>query len=240
MMVLVITGIKEDHIVKNMRKILTFRSLLKNQLQLPLYDIDNNIYHTAIIGSQEWILENLKVTKYANGDIIPNVTIDATWDTLLTGAYCWFDNNIIHKTPRGALYNFYAISDIRGLVYFTKGGILETGYRVATQTDYDILIALAGGLTVAGGKLKEVGVVNWYDPNIGATDDYGWKGIPGGYRNDDGTFYLHVNQELMLWSSTSGVGTYAKYFQLNQGSIIMTRSDYQKQAGFTVRCVRDI
>lgn len=79
-----------------------------------IFDIDGNEYHTVIIGSQEWIVENLKVTKYADGTSIPNLTVDADWiaedgSAGHDGAYCWYDNDIANKPDYGALYNWFAV-----------------------------------------------------------------------------------------------------------------------------------
>lgn len=79
-----------------------------------IFDIDGNEYHTVIIGTQEWIVENLKVTKYADGTSIPNLTVDADWiaedgSAGHDGAYCWYDNDIANKPVYGALYNWYAV-----------------------------------------------------------------------------------------------------------------------------------
>ncbi|MCP4790448.1 MAG: hypothetical protein GY881_09470, partial [Gammaproteobacteria bacterium] len=80
-----------------------------------LIDSDGNTYPTITIGNQVWMLENLRVTHYRNGDAIPNVTDDTGWSGLSTGAYCWYDNDQATNEKYGALYNWYTVDDSRGL-----------------------------------------------------------------------------------------------------------------------------
>src|ERR1035438_10084307 len=75
-------------------------------------DIDGNVYHTVTIGTQVWMVENLKVTHYRNGDAIPYVTDNTAWQSLSTGAFCWYNNDAAtYKATYGALYNFYTVAD---------------------------------------------------------------------------------------------------------------------------------
>lgn len=78
-------------------------------------DIDGNVYHTIVIGTQTWMLENLKTTKYSNGDPIPNITDSLTWVSLETGAYCNYNNDENNSVIYGRLYNWYSVNDSRKL-----------------------------------------------------------------------------------------------------------------------------
>lgn len=141
-------------------------------------DIDGNIYHTIKIGTQVWMVENLKTKHYINGDLIPNITNLIEWDNLKTGAYCDFDNNAAYSEIYGKLYNWYTIKDARK--------IAPTGWHVSSYEDWATLCDYLGGTSIAGGKLKEVGVDYWYEPNVGATNEVGFTALEGGAHQTGG------------------------------------------------------
>jgi len=138
-------------------------------------DIDGNVYQTVKIGNQWWMMENLKVTSYRNGEAIPNVTDTTEWYNLTTGAYCYYDNDAYNTTIYGRLYNWYSINDSRS--------IAPTGWHVPTDEEWTTVINYLGGESVAGGKLKENGTTHWTSPNNGATNESGFSALPGGYRH---------------------------------------------------------
>lgn len=201
-----------------------------------LVDLDGNEYTTITIGAQEWIVENLKVTKYADGSAIPNITDGILWGADTLGTYCWYDNDIINKTPYGALYNWYAETNVKELVYFEKDGVQQSDWRIPTSNDWDTLITNMGEYAIAGGKLKEMGLGHWLDPNLGATDIIKFKGLPGGYRDNAGGF----NQlgELGMFFVYNAITSINK--QLSYNSEEVTGDPTNKNYGFSVRCVRDI
>jgi uncharacterized protein (TIGR02145 family) len=214
-----------------------------------LTDYDNNIYTSVIIGNQEWIVENLKVTHYADGTSIPNLTDNTEWKADTTGAYCWYDNDRDYKTPYGALYNQYAVNNVHNLVYFKRGGVHEPGWRVPTTADILTLIDVlgAGDWSVVGGKLKEIGEIHWNTPNEGATDEVGWKGIGGGNRyidilTGDGFGSMHVFGDYL--TSEYGPGweegefAYSYYLDYNETSI--SAGNFPRYCGQSVRCIRNI
>ena len=197
-------------------------------------DIDGNVYQTVTIGNQEWLAENLKVTHYRNGEVIPNETDDNTWDSLTTGAWCTYDNSGNEDTVAtyGRLYNWYAVSDSRD--------IAPTGWHVATDAEWQMLVDSLGGDTVAGGQLKEVGTTHWASPNTGATNESGFSALPGGYRGgSSGGTYNVVGIVAYFWSSTefSSVGAWNR--SLSYGYSDLYRGSSGKGDGFSVRCVRD-
>jgi uncharacterized protein (TIGR02145 family) len=151
------------------------------------------------------------------------------WALATTGAYCYYNNDIANKTPYGALYNWYAVNNAHGLA--------PTGWRVPDDTDWNTLIAYAGGSLVAGGKLKEQGITHWTTPNTGATDEYGFNSLPGGYRGFAGAFgaILLSNH---LWSSTDVANP--PYKRTQSSTIVLTQGNDSKGVGMTVRCMRDI
>ena len=156
-------------------------------------DIDGNLYYAVIIGSQCWMAENLKTTKYRNGDAIPNVTDNTTWSALITGALCNYNNDANNMTTYGRLYNWYAVSDSRN--------IAPVGWHVPTDVELTTLTDYLGGLSIAGNKLKEPGTTHWASPNTGAVNETGFTALPGGYRVSSGSF-SNLGNNGYWWSST--------------------------------------
>ena len=201
-----------------------------------LTDIDGNVYKTVTIGTQVWMAENLKTSKYRNGDPIPNVTDDATWIALTTGAYCWYNNDAANYKPTyGALYNWYAVADNRN--------IAPLGWHVATDAEWTTLVTFLGGASVAGGKMKEAGTSHWMYPNSNATNSSGFTALPGGGRvrsNNPEVLFLNVGLHGSWWSSTERDATYVWYHDIYYGNDGYARSFYSKiVGGLSIRCVRD-
>jgi uncharacterized protein (TIGR02145 family) len=169
------------------------------------------------------------------------VTVTPGWQSTMLGSYCWYNNDLANKVIYGALYNWFAINNAAGLVYFERNGVQEVGYRVPTEPDFQKLITYLGGSAVTGGKLKEIGTTHWNNPNLSATDEVGFKLLPGGDRSDSSTFE-NINQTAILWSATEGQysPTGAYFFYASYLNAILGRVLYRKTGGFSVRCVRDI
>ena len=194
-------------------------------------DIDGNVYHTVNIGTQVWMVENLEVTRYLNGDPLPNITDSTEWDNLTTGAYCDFDNNTSNTSVYGHLYNWYAVNDSRNLC--------PSGWHVPTDNDWAILIDYLGGEEMAGGMLKETDTVFWHSPNTGATNKSGFTGLPGGCRRHDGPFHYGAYYGFW-WTATEVDPQLVWYRMLVHDSPGCFRNHYGKDYGLSVRCVRDL
>lgn len=206
---------------------------------LPVTDLDSNSYTTVIIGTQEWTVENLLVTKYADNTAIANQTVDGTWAADTTGAYCLYNNDAPTGAIYGNLYNWYAVNNAKGLVHLTRNSVRETDWRIPTTTDWATLKAYIGGQTGGGGKLKETGTTHWTTPNTGATDTYGFKALGSGTRDDTGAFGS-LTQTFAAWTSTAdGVSTAWSF-----GAVYTTANsfdyNYNKAYGLAIRCVRDL
>ena len=197
-------------------------------------DIDGNVYHTVTIGTQVWMVENLKTTKYRNGDLIPNVTGDAEWAGLTTGAYCNNNNDGSIAGTYGRLYNWYAVNDIRN--------IAPAGWHVASKTEWTTLTDFLGGQEVAGGKLKETGTTHWESPNTGAANQTGFTALPGGERKSvtgvNHTFWFDGKWGYW-WSSHSVDADWANMWYMHHESSSCSRGISYKYCGYSVRCVRD-
>ena len=192
-------------------------------------DIDGNVYQTVSIGTQCWMKENLKVSKYRNGDPIPTNLTDAAWSAATTGAYAIYNNDAANNTTYGKLYNWYAVADSRNLC--------PTGWHVPSDGEWTTLENYLGGSSVAGGKLKSTSTL-WNAPNSNATNESGFSGLPGGYRYYNGSYY-DIGDYGGWWSATeySSPNAWGRYLFYNLG--YSARNYYDKQGGFSVRCLRD-
>jgi uncharacterized protein (TIGR02145 family) len=200
-------------------------------------DIDNNRYDIITIGTQTWMAENLKTTRYNDGTVIPLVTDGAAWGTASTNGapgYCWYNNESSNLISYGALYNWYAINTT------TNGNknVCPTGWHVPTDGEWTTLTDALGGIGVAGGKMKEAGFDHWVSPNTDATNESGFAGLPGGLRNSFGTFF-NVGNDGNWWSSTEDDTPSAWYRYLSYYYGNVYRYGYSKGSGFSVRCLRD-
>lgn len=197
---------------------------------LQVTDIDGNVYTTVTIGTQVWMVENLKVTSYNDSTPIANVTDNIAWINLTSGAYCWYNNNgTIYKNPYGALYNWFTVSTLK---------LCPTGWHVPTDAEWTILTDYLGGSSEAGGKLKETGTTHWNSPNNGATNETGFTALPGGYRHYDATFN-NIGNVGHWWSLTMWDPSMVYGRGMDSGSSLVKRDFYFKVAGLSVRCLRD-
>lgn len=159
------------------------------------------------------------------------------WIEDLAGAYCWYNNNIANKTPYGALYNWHAVNSAHGLLYFEYGGAESLGWRVPYKSSFETLISILGGQLIAGGKLKEIGVTHWDAPNTGATDEYGFEAVGGGWRDNVG--FEGLKTRALLWTQT--LDTYDAWalllYNIATDAVIWNPELFW---GCSVRCMRDI
>jgi uncharacterized protein (TIGR02145 family) len=192
-----------------------------------VFDDDGNAYHLVKIGNQVWMVENLRTTKYNDGTSIPLIRDGKAWSVLKTPGYCWYNNDIGHKEPYGALYNWYTVN---------TGKLAPEGWCIPTDEEWTVLSDYLGGCSVAGGKLKETGFDHWEEPNIGATNEVGFCAIPGNCRNNDGSFYS-MNRYGYWWSSTEydSSSVYNRGLSFYYGT--MNRYSDDKGCGFSVRLV---
>ena len=205
-------------------------------------DIDGNIYQTVTIGTQTWMVENLKTTKYNDGTKIPLVTADTSWLKLTTPGYCWYKDTSTNKDTYGALYNWYAVN---------TGKLCPSGWHVPKDSDWSVLIKFLDKNAkpdsfpesgIAGGKLKETGTAHWLSPNMGATNETGFTALPGGLRDANWKIAFSFGFTLSSgywWSSTEfdANNAWLRYMDFNLSYVC--RSKNSKLNGFSVRCVKD-
>jgi uncharacterized protein (TIGR02145 family) len=193
-------------------------------------DIDGNAYTTIICGTQEWMVENLKTTKYNDGTDIPLVTDPTAWWSLGTAGFCWYKNDeTTYKSTYGAIYNWYAVN---------TGKLCPTGWHVPTITDWVTLVTYLGGDTLVGGKLKETGTDHWMSPNYGANNYGGFTALPAGSRNSNGTFE-NLGYIARWWTSTETSDLSAWYRSLSYSNSASQKGYGSKTFGYSVRCVKN-
>jgi len=198
-------------------------------------DIDGNSYNTLQIGTQCWIKSNLKVSKYGNGDAIPTGLGAADWRSTNTGAYAILLNDNSNDAIYGKLYNWYAVADNRGLC--------PTGWHVPTDAEWTTLTTYLGGEGVAGGKMKVTGTTYWNIQNTGATNESGFSGLPGGFRNDGDTDYYNIGRGAYFWSATeSSRDGFSWARDLLDYDVFVTKvgdNGVDRNMGLSVRCLKD-
>ena len=193
-------------------------------------DADGNHYAVVQIGTQIWMAENLKTTSYRNNDPIPYIAVDTSWFNLSTGAYCYYNHDINNYFIYGNLYNWFTVYDIRN--------IAPVGWHVPSDSEWTTLTTYLGGISLAGAKLKKNCSTLWHSPNIGATNETGFTGLPGSYRDISGPFD-YIGHAGFWWSSTEHDIVTAGFWQISYGYLNVNTGDGTKTGGLSVRCVMD-
>lgn len=232
-------------------------------LGMAITDFDNNSYSTIIINDQEWMQSNLNVSHFNNGDVIPQVQDEYDWINTTSPAWCYYANNTENGVVYGKLYNYYAVSDPRGLA--------PNGWRIPSFSDWESLINFIDNLRGddynksfnASGFMQE-GSSHWSETNTIATNISGFTALPGGYRGYASTnsvpvraIFNNLNSYAHFWvsdniddvevsdSSGSIQGLIAYTVNIkdeanstganNTGKIFVSR----KITGYSVRCIKN-
>lgn len=193
-------------------------------------DADGNYYSVVKIGTQTWMAENLRTSSYRYGESIINRTDPDTWQTKI-GEWCYHNNNVANNTKYGKLYNWHSISDSRN--------ISPTSWHVASDNEWNTLMMFLGGESIAGGKLKVTGTVDWQTPNNNAANETGFSALPSGARSWNGSFW---DEKLYSrwWSSTEA--STVQGWSWSVGSLygnLWRDNGYSKEWGMAVRCIKD-
>ena len=193
-------------------------------------DKDGNVYTSVTIGTQIWMVENLKTTKLNDGSSITYITDKNQWEFLTTPGLGWWSNDeATYKDPYGAYYNWNAVK---------SGKLCPSGWHVPSDSEWTTLISFLGGEDVAGGKLKETGTVHWKSPNTGASNESGFTAVGGGYRYYFGT-YSNFGANGIYWSSTEYNADEAWTFACGYASTKTWINSYYKPFGYNVRCLKN-
>ncbi len=196
-------------------------------------DVDGNHYTATTILSQVWTVENLRTTKFANGESIQNITDMESWRNATGPAWSYYENDATFNHPFGKLYNWYAVSDARNLC--------PTGWHTPSEEEWTTLFSVLGGEGDAGRYLKERGTVHWLTTDPSVTNELRFTALPGGAKSAT-SFSYPMGVLGLFWSSTARTDESARgYYLVNYNSSVGSPQlpDFKKQAGHSVRCVKD-
>ena len=201
----------------------------------PITDADGNVYTSVKIGTQEWMVQNLRTTKYSDGTAIPNVTGNTQWKALSTGAWCHYDNDSSqYEATYGKLYNWHAVNTSK---------LCPTDWHVPTDAEWTVLTDYLSANGHDGKEGTALKATSGWSSGGNGTDEYGWLGLPGGYRDANGNFgRIDVNG--YWWSSSEDnkgnswiSDAWVRYIHSGFGNVYRNYS--YKEDGFSVRCLSD-
>ena len=202
-------------------------------LKAQVTDKDGNNYTTVKIGKQQWMVENLDVSHFRNGDSIPEVENGADWQKAGDAgkpAWCYYKGDPANGKTYHKLYNWYAVNDSRGLA--------PTGWHIPSTSEWADITDYLGGGAIGGRHLKEASTSHWASPNSGADNSSGFTALPGGSRGFNGTF-VNIGDNGYWWSSSEYDNSNAWNSFLLYSHNFVYWNYYYKLYGFSVRCVKD-
>jgi uncharacterized protein (TIGR02145 family) len=222
-----------------MKKLLLFGALIISSnlsAQTPgggVTDIDGNTYETVVIGTQEWMASNLRVSRYNNGDSIlfePNL---ANWNSLSVGAFTWHSNDQNYDLTYGKLYNWFTVSDSRG--------VCPTGWHIPETNEFSELFTTLGGTGVAGGAMKDTIPGYWNAPNTGANNSSGFNALPGAGVNSPLSIFGPLGENAQWWTSSETISDPSKADRIiiyyNMASALYDNAP--KPVGLSLRCLQN-
>ncbi|MHC1731699.1 MAG: FISUMP domain-containing protein [Bacteroidales bacterium] len=187
-------------------------------------DADNNVYNTTVIGSQTWMAENLRTTKFKDGASIPGIKDNEAWSTQIVPAFCWPDNDSVSYSISGAIYNWYAVS---------SGKLCPSGWHVPSDSEWSVLLSFMAGRE---NELMKGDYWNYSDylwnPGINQT---GFSADMSRMRDAAGYFNMSVYSH--LWSNSELNGDEARYAMIFYDYSGMNHGI--KSSGIQVRCLKD-
>jgi uncharacterized protein (TIGR02145 family) len=186
-------------------------------------DIDGNVYKTVVVNGIEWMTENLNTSRYQNGDTIPNII--GSWQNNLIGSWCYYFDNQIYECPYGKLYNWYAVSDNRGLC--------PAGWQVPSDEEWT---AFGWYFNNAPDAIKSTGDTYWNGDNSNATNGFGFSALPAGIKGTLGFYY--IGDVAHWWSRTQFNIAQAWQRSLQDYGTLYYRSTNDTKSGISVRCIR--
>ena len=206
-----------------------------------VYDIDNNMYHTVTIGTQTWLVENLRTTRYRNGDVISNVINNLSWTSAVSGAWCYYNNDATNGSKYGKLYNWYAANDSRK--------IAPIGWHIPTDYEWEILekyesANFGNSISVAKALAATTDWTTSY--NVGSIgndilqNNYsGFNSLPAGYRSSNAGVFYSIGDWTYYWSSDSAISPQGWCKRLIQSNSVVEFIASPRISGYSIRCVKD-
>lgn len=188
-----------------------------------IQDIDGNLYNTIEIGTQTWLLENLRTTKYRNGD--PVTYINDNWTGTTTGMYS--DQGSGNTIEYGLFYNWYVVSDSRN--------IAPEGTRVPTQSDFDTLKDYLVDDWFS--KMRAIGTTYWLTDS-GETNSSGFKAVGSGNISPANAEYIQFKNSTQFWTSTTSKPTSSNaIFMRDEDKVISFSFESDNTSGNSIRCI---
>lgn len=218
--------------IKDIYKIavlLFFFSLFSCKNAETVEDLDGNIYHTTKIGKQTWMVENLKVARFNNGDSIKKITSNKDWKKTEQAGYSFYNNDVAFVKEYGFLYNYNCLKDIRR--------IAPKGWRIPTEEDLRELESFINSNSI-GIFLKEKGNSHWLPSNTVGNNATGFNALPGGYRDEEGAFYMFKSNGY-YWTANGSFELYNWSDRMFQAFADVRRDSVFKQYGFSVKCIKE-
>ncbi|MEY4030869.1 MAG: hypothetical protein RJA90_2150, partial [Bacteroidota bacterium] len=203
--------------------------LTTNTASTTISDIEGNTYNTINIGNQIWMTSNLSTSRFRNGVYIPYILNSTQWATTKSPALSFYNHDNNFESNYGKQYNWYAVADPQGLC--------PIGWHIPSNNEWTILSDFLGGLNVAGGKMKATGTQFWSFPSNG-NNSSGFTGLPGGFRNVDGTFGI-LGYNGFWWSATDENEQKAFSRSIVYTDNVLSVNSSLKNQGFSVRCLKD-
>ncbi len=202
-------------------------------------DVDGNTYKTVYIGTQQWMGENLKTSKYSDGTTIPNIKDNTQWVNVTTGAWSNYNNSDSIGSIYGKLYNWYVINPS------TNGNknVCPTDWHTPNDTEWKILTDYLGGAEVAGAKMRSTELTYWNTLNEPTTNSALFFGLAGGMRNNGGD-YNDIKEYATWWSSDNIDSISASFNYLLKGKNGPNSCSFctyisPKLSGLSIRCLKD-
>lgn len=215
---------KNIHIKLNILFILFYINV-----QAQITDIDGNTYKTITIGTQVWMAENLRTTRYNDGTQIELVIDDKKWRILNTPGYGWYNNDKATYMKYGAYYNRFVIDN---------GKICPLNWHVPKYSEIEILINYLGGEKIAGGKLKDPDYNSWVRPNIGATNESGFSAIGSGYRNPYGPTQ-NMGYYSYWWCENLDIIKLSYFYAVYYDNSKIELNASPPRNGYSIRCIKN-
>jgi len=191
-------------------------------------DIDGNKYNAFKIDSYWWLAENLRVTRFSNGDSIPIITNDSLWSSIKGPGYCFYNNDSSNIIKYGILYNWYSVNDIRK--------ICPCGWEVASKDDFDFLCSKLGGPSICGEYLKELSI------NKNNLTKISFKGLLGGGRDK---YFYGLGKYGFFWNRNEYNGNACIYdndcafeHTISKELDYFLSSFSNKNRGMSIRCIK--
>ncbi|HAN78727.1 MAG TPA: hypothetical protein DCQ31_13685, partial [Bacteroidales bacterium] len=207
-------------------------------------DYEGNSYKAVLIGTQNWMAENLKATKYFDGSSLTFANNKEQWVALSVNdkAYCWYNDNAANKNTYGALYTWAGATNGIQLTAENEEiqGVCPIGWHLPSKKEWEVLVNYLGGESVAGKKLKEAGYSHWL-VGLAGDNESGFTALPGGVRSYANGMFSDIGYLGCWWTATGSEGYTDKALQmvmLSSGYFIHA-SETPKKNGVSVRCLRN-